>query len=392
MQNPRPHHAAPPETHRTTPRGADIPLARPDVAEAEIQAVAAVLRTDRLSLGPRLAGFESAVAERAGRRFGVGVNSGTSGLHLCVKALGIADGDEVITTPFSFVATTNCVLFERARPVFVDIDPGSYNLDPDAVADAVTPRTKAILPVEVFGNMAHFPAYEAIADRHGLPLIEDCCEALGGRLGARCAGSFGRCGVFAFYPNKQVTTGEGGVIVTDSDDLRALCDSLRNQGRDAGDWLSHERMGYNYRLSEIAAAVGEQQMLRLDELLARRRQAAALYRAVLADVEAIHLPPMAEPDQASWFVYVIRLADRFTRDDRDAVIARLRSAGIGCAAYFSPIHLQPYVRRLLGTKPGDFPHAEHVGDRTLALPFFPGLTAEQVGRVRRALLAALPSR
>ena len=192
-----------------------IPLSRPSVTDAEIEAVVSVLRTDRLSLGPRLGAFEAGVAARAGRRFGVGVNSGTSGLHLCVRALGLADGDEVITTPFSFIATTNAILFERARPVFVDIDPQTYNIDPAAIEAAITPRTRAILPVEVFGNTAHFDRYEQIARRHGLAMIEDCCEALGGYLGDRPAGSFGDCGVFAFYPNKQITTGEGGMIVTD---------------------------------------------------------------------------------------------------------------------------------------------------------------------------------
>jgi dTDP-4-amino-4,6-dideoxygalactose transaminase len=210
---------------------ADIPLSAPDITQAEIDAVVSVLQGDRLSLGPCLDAFEAACARRADRRFGIGVNSGTSGLHLCVKALGIGEGDEVITTPFSFIATTNCVLFERARPVFVDIDPDSYNLSPQAIEAAITPKTKAILPVEAFGNTTHFDEYERIAREHGLAMIEDCCEALGGKLGGRPAGAFGDCGVFAFYPNKQITTGEGGMIVTDSEEIRDVCVSLRNQGR-----------------------------------------------------------------------------------------------------------------------------------------------------------------
>ncbi len=252
------------------------------------------MRSERLSLGPRVKAFEAACAARTGRKYGVAVNSGTSGLHLCVKALGLGEGDEVITTPFSFVATTNCLLFERVRPVFVDIDSESYNLDPAAIEAAITPRTKALLPVEVFGNTAHFDEYEQLARKHNLRLIEDSCEALGGQLAGRPAGGFGDCGVFAFYPNKQITTGEGGMIVTDSQETRDLCVSMRNQGRDTKEWLSHARVGYNYRMSELAAALGEVQMKRLDETLDKRRRAARMYDEALADlVDAgdIHLPP-----------------------------------------------------------------------------------------------------
>jgi len=366
-----------------------ISLSSPDIAEADVQAVLPVLRGGRLSIGPHIESFEAAVARRAGRKHGIGVNSGTSGLHLCVRALGIGDGDEVVTTPFSFIATTNCLLFERAKPVFVDIDPENYNVDPTALEAAITPRTKAILPVEVFGNTAHFDTYERIAARRGLAMIEDCCEALGGFLGARPAGSFGNCGVFAFYPNKQITTGEGGLIVTDDDRLADLCRSMRNQGRDTSAWLSHARLGYNYRLSEINAALGEAQMRRLDEILAKRRAVAEMYHQALADLEEVGLPPMAQPKQASWFVYVIRLADRFSRSDRDAAMEHLRKAGIGCNPYFVPIHLQPYVMELLGTREGDFPVTERVAARTIALPFFANLTERDVGRVRQELGKAI---
>jgi len=368
-----------------------IPLSSPDITEAEIAAAVAVLKTPRLSIGPQLEAFEAACAARAGRKHGVGVNSGTSGLHVCVRALGIGPGDEVITTPFSFIATTNAVLFEQATPVFVDIDPESYNMDPGAVEAAVTDRTKAILAVEVFGNTAHFDAYERIAEAHDLLLIEDCCEALGGVLGERPAGSFGQCGVFAFYPNKQITTGEGGMIVTDSDALRDLARSLRNQGRGTEAWLSHARLGYNYRLSEVNAAIGKVQMDRLDEILAGRRRAATLYDQALGDIEAIHLPGMVERDKASWFVYVIRLAERFTGADRDAVIHRLHEAGIGCSNYFVPIHTQPYIKEMLGTAGGDFPVTEAVAARTIALPFFASLAEADVARVAEALGAALAS-
>ena len=366
-----------------------IPLSSPDIADDDVQAVLPVLRGGRLSIGPHIEAFEAAVARRAGRKHGIGVNSGTSGLHLCVRALGIADGDEVVTTPFSFIATTNCLLFERGRPVFADIDPVSYNIDPAALEAAVTPRTKAILPVEVFGNTSHFDTYEQIAAKRGLAMIEDCCEALGGVLGSRPAGSFGNCGVFAFYPNKQITTGEGGLIVTDDDRLADLCRSMRNQGRDTSAWLSHARLGYNYRLSEISAALGVAQMKRLDEILAKRRAAAELYNRALADIEEIHLPPMTQTRLASWFVYVIRLADRFSQADRDATMDRLRKAGIGCNPYFVPIHLQPYVMEALGTRAGDFPVTERVAARTIALPFFANLSQRQVHRVKEELLKAI---
>lgn len=366
-----------------------IPLAAPDITQAEIQAVVDVLGTDRLSIGPRTEAFEAAVAARANRKYGIAVNSGTSGLHLCVRSLGIGPGDEVITTPFSFVATTNCVLFENATPVFVDIDPASYNMDPAAIEAAITPRTKALLPVEVFGHTAHFDEYERIARKHRLILIEDCCEALGGMLNGRPAGNFGECGVFAFYPNKQITTGEGGLIVTDDEKLRDMCRSLRNQGRATEAWLSHARMGYNYRISEISAALGEVQAGRLDEILQKRRDFADAYNEALGDIEEIHLPPMAGLKDASWFVYVIRLADKYTQADRDAVIEYLKSVGVSSSNYFVPIHTQPYIMETLGTKTGDFPVTERIAARTIALPFAGRFTMKTAKRVRSALKDAL---
>ncbi|MBN1555842.1 MAG: DegT/DnrJ/EryC1/StrS family aminotransferase [Phycisphaerae bacterium] len=372
-----------------------IPLSSQDITQTEIDAVVGVLRGDRLALGPHMQAFEAACAKRAGRKYGISVNSGTSGLHLCVRALGISDGDEVITTPFSFVATTNCVLFERGKPVFVDIDPETYQLDPNAIEAAITPKTKALLPVEVFGNTAHFDAYEAIANKHHLAMIEDCCEALGGVLNDRPAGNFGDCGCFAFYPNKQITTGEGGMIVTDREDIRDLCLSLRNQGRATDAWLSHARMGYNYRMSEITAVIGEIQISRLGEILAKRRAAAMKYDQALAGLVEkglLHLPPMQQREQASWFVYVIRLADNYTADDRDAVMAGLQEQNIGCNCYFTPIHYQPYIRELLGTKEGDYPITEKIAARTIALPFFANITEAQVGRVAETLEELLSER
>ncbi len=352
-----------------------IPLSGQDISEAEIQAVVNVMRSDRLSLGPCVEAFEASCASRVGRKYGIAVNSGTSGLHLCVKALGISDGDEVITTPFSFIATTNCVLFERATPVFVDIDPETYNMDPAAIEAAITPRTKAILPVEVFGNTAHFDEYERIARKHNLLMIEDCCEALGGSLEGRPAGNFGDCGVFGFYPNKQITTGEGGMIVTDREDIRDVCMSMRNQGREGH---NHVRIGYNYRMSELSATLGSIQLKRIDQFLAQRRQVAEWYRQELCDVPGIKLPKFATPEKASWFVFVVRLDESFSEADRDAIYNELIKRGIGSARYFPPIHLQKFMRELLGYKPGDFPICEALCERTVALPFHTNLTYDEV--------------
>ena len=375
----------------TQPTHNPVPLSNADITDAEIQAVVKVLQGDRLSIGPHTVAFEEACARRAGRKYGVAVNSGTSGLHLCVRAMGLTEGDEVITPSFSFIATTNSLLFERVTPVFVDIDPVSYNMDPDAIEAAVTPRTRAILPVEAFGNPAHFDRYEQIARKHNLMMLEDCCEALGGMLKGRPTGNFGQCGVFAFYPNKQITTGEGGMIVTDDDNLAELCRSMRNQGRGAGAaWLSHERLGFNYRMSEITAALGEVQVGRLDEIIAKRRNVAERYNACLADVEEIHLPPMVEPGNASWFIYVVRLNDRFSPADRDRVIDHLTREGIGCNRYFVPIHHQPYIQAGLGKV--TLPHTERIAARTIALPFFNKLTDEQMRRVKTCLQEAIRGR
>lgn len=369
-----------------------IPLSSQDITEAEIQAVTDVMYGNRLSLGPKVPAFEAGCAARAGRKYGIAVNSGTSGLHLCVKSLDISDGDEVITTPFSFIATTNCILFERAKPVFVDIDPETYNMDVAALEAAITTKTKAILPVEVFGNTAGFDEYEKIAREKNLLMIEDCCEALGGTLNGRAAGSFGECGVFAFYPNKQITTGEGGMIVTDRQDIRNMCVSLRNQGRATEAWLAHARLGYNYRMSDITAAIGEVQIQRLDEILDKRRRASQMYDealAGLANAGKIVLPPMAQRDKASFFVYVIRLADEFSSEDRDAVLQRLQQGNIGCNCYFVPIHTQPFISEMLGTTQGDFPITERIAARTVALPFFANITQNQITRVAEELAKAI---
>ncbi len=369
--------------------GTGIPLSRPDVTQSEIDAVVSVLRTDRLSLGPHLGRFEKAVADRCNRKYGIGVSSGTSGLHLCVRSLGIGPGDEVITTPFSFIATTTCVMFERARPVFVDIDIDSYNMDPTLVEAAVSRRTKAILPVEAFGNTRHFDRYEQYAREYKLRMIEDSCEALGGLLEDRPAGSFGDCSVFGFYPNKQITAGEGGVVVTDDVAIRDHCLAMRNQGRASRDRFVHEMLGYNYRLNELSAVMGEVQMARLDGILSRRQKVADIYQEMLEGIQGIHLPPSHKSEKASWFVYVIRLGDDFSAAQRNKVLDLLRARGIGCERYFHPIHLQPFVREKFGHGPGDFPVCEHVAERTIALPFFTQMTEDQVRTVRDQLVEAI---
>lgn len=374
---------------------AKIPLSQPDLVERDREAVLEVLRTPRLSLGPKLLEFEQRMADYVGCKYGVAVNSGTSALHLVVRALGLGEGDEVITTPFSFVASVNCILMERAQPVFVDIDPLSLNLNVELIEAALTPRTRAILAVDVFGHPANWNRLREIADRHNLLLIEDSCEALGARYQRQDgtwaqAGCLGDAGSFAFYPNKQITTGEGGMIVTDREDIARLCRSMRNQGREEGaGWLQHTRLGFNYRLSEINCALGLAQMERLEEILAARRQVATWYEEALTDLSVMQTPREEPGAEISWFVYVIRLAPGYTRQDRDAVLADLRRQGIECSDYFTPIHLQPYMREKFGYAEGDFPVTESVAARTLALPFYNRLTQEEIGLVVEALRGAL---
>lgn len=367
-----------------------IPLSRPDITDAEVSAVTDVLRSGRLSIGPRQEQFEEMIAARAGRTHGIAVSSGTAGLHMVMLGLGIGPGDEVITTPFSFIASSNCILYVGAKPVFVDVDPQSLNMDPEKVEAAITPRTKAILAVEVFGNPMHMDRYAQIAQKHEILLIEDCCEGLGGKHNGKPIGSYGRAGVFAFYPNKQITTGEGGCIVTDDDRLADMCRSLRNQGRGAmttaadthgkkgeraGSWLAHERLGYNYRLSEIAAALGIAQMERLDSLLTRRREIVAEYTSRLMGWEDLMLPnpPGDDPDaleSMSWFVYVVRLASGYGNVERDRIVEGMHRHEVGAANYFPCIHLQPFYRETFGYKKGDYPIAESISQRTIALPFY----------------------
>lgn len=369
-----------------------IPLSAPDITDEERACVLEVLLGRNLSLGPRLPAFEQALCDLTGARHAIAVNSGTSALHLCIKAAGIGEGDEVITTPFSFVASANCALFERAVPVFVDIDPDTWNLDVSRIEAAITPRTRAILPVHVFGRPCPMGPILKIADAHGLKVLEDSCEAIGATSSGRAVGTFGQTGTFAFYPNKQITTGEGGAIVTDDDHVAMLCRSWRNQGRaENGGWLQHERLGYNYRLSEMNCALGFVQLSRLPEILASRAKVAARYTRLLQDlVPQVHVPaPAASSDEISWFTYVVRLRDEFSTEARDAVVQSLRLRGIACNTYFSPIHLQPFYRDMFGYRSGDFPVTERIAGRTIALPFFNQLTDEEIEIVCNALSDAV---
>ncbi len=373
-----------------------IPLSSPDITDAEIHAVIDVMRTRHLSLGPKIPEFEEAFRSYLGVDHAVAVSSGTAALHCCLLALGIGPGDEVITTPFSFIASSNSIKMVGATPVFVDIDPKTLNMAPDKTEKAITPKTRAILGVEAFGNPVGMHETAMLAARHEIPLIEDSCEGLGSSHKRRKVGTFGRCGVFGFYPNKQITTGEGGMIVTNDKKLADMCRSLRNQGRDpGGSWLSHARLGYNYRISDLNAAIGIVQMKRLEEIVESRQRVAHEYISLLLDEPHIILPTIDNDTVMSWFVFVVRLAGgagELDFADRDAILTYLRNHHIGCSNYFPPIHLQPFYVKDHGFKPGDFPVTERVADRTLALPFHNRLTRMEIENVVHHLRQAIAHR
>ncbi len=372
-----------------------IPMSSPDLNDADRQAVINVINTPILSMGKYTADFEKAFCDLTGAKHAIAVNSGTAGLHLCVRAAGIGAGDLVITTPFSFVASSNALLFENAIPVFVDIDPKTGNIDPELIADATKniekylprkveadghPPLRAILPVDVFGQPADMDAINTIAKEHGLTVIEDSCEALGATYKGKHAGTLGDFGIFAFYPNKQITTGEGGVIVTNDDEAANLMRALRNQGRAPGDtWLQHTHLGYNYRIDEMSAAMGVSQMSRLDQILSKREQVAAWYESRLTEIAGVEVP-FIEPftTRTSWFVYVIRFDPKINRDE---MAKKLEARGIPVRPYFLPIHLQPYMVERFGWREGDFPVTEDLGKRGLAIPFSGVMTEEQVDYV-----------
>ncbi len=386
-----------------------VPMSSPDLTDAERQAVAAVLRTPNLSMGGEIQAFEEAFKRQTGSAHAIGVNSGTAGLHLCVHAAGIQLGDLVITTPFSFVASTNVLLFENAVPVYVDIDSQTGNIDPASVRQAAEdllaggeaaerwlPRRrpahlgklKALLPVDVFGQPADMDPINAVAAEYGLKVIEDSCEALGAVYKGKQAGMLGDYGVFAFYPNKQITSGEGGMIVTDDAQAAEKMLALRNQGRAPGDtWLSHTYLGYNYRLDEMSAALGRVQIARLEEMLQRRQRVADWYQKRLARIAGVQpLPIASTTDRMSWFVYVVRFNPGIERDN---LAARLKELGIPARPYFVPIHLQPYMVERFGYREGDYPITEDLGRRGLALPFSSVMTEQQVEIVCQALAACL---
>jgi perosamine synthetase len=358
-----------------------------DINDADIQAVVDVIRSGRLALGPQAEEFERLVAAYVGVPHAVTVSSGTAALHLIVRALGLGPGDEVLVPSFTFAASVNALLYEGATPVFVDIEPETYNLDPQDVAAKVTPRTRAIMAVDVFGHPVAWDPLLEIADRHALDIIDDSCEALGAVYKGRKVGAFGDAAAFAFYPNKQMTTGEGGIIVTARDDVARLARSMRNQGRGAmGAWLEHVRLGYNYRMTEMSAALGVTQFQRLETFLAKRAQVAQAYTDRLQALNSVR-PPVVKPHvRMSWFVYVITLAEGL---QRDAVIQALAAQGVPSRGYFAPIHTQPYIRATFGDLAGTLPVTEAIAPRTIALPFHNHLTPAEIDTVVTALKNAL---
>ncbi|PMQ01785.1 MAG: polysaccharide biosynthesis protein [Dictyoglomus sp. NZ13-RE01] len=366
-----------------------IPMSSPDIDESDIQAVVEVLKSGRLSLGPKTKEFEELMAKYVGVKYAVAVSSGTTALHTIVRALGIGEGDEVLVPSFTFCASVNVILYERAIPVFVDIESETYNLDPEDLERKITKRTKAIMVVDVFGHPAEWDEILRIADKYNLKVIDDSCEALGAEYKGKKIGQFGSAGAFAFYPNKQITTGEGGIIVTDDENIAKMARSLRNQGRgEMGAWLHHERLGYNYRMDEMSAALGVSQLKRIESFLQKREKVAQMYTEKLKKFSWVRPPKVKPYVRMSWFVYVITLENGI---DRDKVIEEMAKEGIPARGYFSPIHLQPYMREMFGYKGGELPVTENIAKRTLALPFHNNLTEEEIDEVIRVLEKAVMS-
>ena len=365
-----------------------IPMSMPDIGAEEIQAVVRVMQSRNLSIGSQTIALEELAANVANAAYGVAVTNGTNGLHLSMIAAGVGQNDEVITSPYSFIASANCILYERARPVFVDIDPVTLNIDPAKIEAAITERTRAIIPVHVFGQPANMDPILEIAERYNLKVIEDAAEAIGASYKGRRVGALGEAGVFAFYPNKQMTTGEGAVLVTNNEEWANLFRSLRNQGRDQfNEWLHHSRLGYNYRMSELNSSVGVVQMRRLDEMLRKREAVALEYSRHINQMYSVNpIPIVPSTTRMSWFVYVVRFLPTI---DRNQVMANLAERGIPSRPYFSPIHLQPFYREQFGFKPGDFPESEAAGKSTLALPFHTNMNTDEIRVVCDALREAI---
>ena len=371
-----------------TPAVRSIPLSSAYVDAREEELVLEVLRSGRLSLGPAIDRFEEQFAAAVGAPYAAAVSSGTAGLHLLCVLAGLKPGDEAITSPFSFAASANCFLYEGATPVFADIDPNTLNMDPAAVAAAITPRTRAIVAVDIFGYPCELDELRALADRHGLAFIDDSCEALGARYKGRNLGAHGQDAVWAFYPNKQITTGEGGMVTTHDERTWKLLKSLRNQGRaDGGGWLDHAYLGYNYRIDDIRAAIGSGQLEKLDRILELRDEVARRYHGLLAGIDGLELPWRDDADHVrSWFVYVVKLARGI---DREQVIAELGARGVATSRYLPSIHLQSYMRERYGFSEGLCPVSEDASRRTLALPFFTALGADDQAYVADAVRAAV---
>lgn len=356
-----------------------IPMSAPDLDENDIQEVINVLKSGRLALGPRMIEFEELMKQYIGVKHAVAVSSGTTGLHILVRALGISEGDEVLVPSFTFAASVNVILYEKAIPVFVDIEPETYNLDPEDLERKITKRTKAIMVVDVFGHPAEWDEILRIAEKYNLKVIDDSCEALGAEYKGRKIGQFGDCACFAFYPNKQITTGEGGIIVTNRDEIAKLARSLRNQGRgEMNAWLYHERLGYNYRMDEMSAALGVSQLKKINLFLQKRDRVAEMYTEKLKKYSWVKTPVVKPYVRMSWFVYVITLEKGL---DRDIVIEEMEKKGIPARGYFSPIHLQPYVKEMFKTYEGMLPITEDISKRTLALPFHNNLKEEEIEEV-----------
>lgn len=356
-----------------------IQIAKPFIDEEDIEGVVEVLKSGWLSLGPKIKEFEKEFAKYAGVKYACAVSSGTAALHLGVKALGLKKGDEVITTPFSFVASSNVLLYEGVKPIFSDIEETTFNMDPSLIEGVITEKTKAILPVHIFGQSVQMDEILRIAKKNNLKILEDACESLGATYKGKMVGVAGDIGTYAFYPNKQMTTGEGGMIVTNSTKLYELCDSMRNQGRtDKGDWLTHERLGYNYRMDEMSASLGITQLKKIDWMIAEKRKIASLYNEMLSEFEGIEILRIGPNRTHSYFVYVIRVKNKM----RNKLVENLNKEGIQTKPYLPVIHLQPFMREMFGYKEGDFPVAERISGETLALPFYIGLSKDDVEYIR----------
>lgn len=352
-----------------------IQIAKPYIDQDDIDGVVAVLKSGRLSLGPKYQEFEQNIAKFVGCKYACAVSNGTAALHLGVKALGLREGDEVITSPFSFIASSNVLLYERVKPIFVDIEETTFNIDPSLIEKAITKKTKAILPIHIFGQSAEMDEVMKIAKKYNLQILEDSCESLGATYKGKMVGTTGDIGTYAFYPNKQITTGEGGMIVTNSEEIYELCDSMRNQGRGKdGDWLIHERLGYNYRIDEMSASLGVTQLKKVDRLIKGKAKIAEWYNKTLRDVAQVQIPQVGPDRTHSWFVYVVRIKN----GKRNKVMNELAKTGIQTKPYLPVIHLQPFMKELFNFSRGDFPIAEEVADETLALPLYIGLTVKDI--------------